>query len=67
MWWDVEVQVHFFLVECSMNPAVHNVDGKVREVTCIPMQGEFPSQAMKFVDTLEFGPEPFVGCWVRMA
>ena len=68
MWWDVEVQVHFFLVECGVNPAILDADGKVHEVALVSTECEFPSQVVESVDqSFEFVPELFIGCWVGMA
>ena len=35
--WDVKVQVHFFLVECSLNPAVLDANGEVHKVARVPI------------------------------
>ena len=66
--WDIEVQVHFFLVESCMNPALLDADGEVYEVALISTGCEFPSQVVESVNqSFEFIPELFIGCWVGMA
>ena len=68
VWWDIEVQVHFFLIKSCMNPALLDMDGEVHEVAFVPTWCEFLCQSVEFTNqSLKLSPEPFVGCWVGMA